>query len=94
MPARDAGSVALLSHMRSLSRLGFGVSFATPDGAAGDRSALAEAGVAVCGTPWYGSVEEVLRREAGRFDLVYLHRVATATAYAGLVRACQPRATL
>lgn len=36
--------------------------------------------------PWYASVEEILRRNAGRFDLVYLHRAGNAAAYSKLVR--------
>lgn len=44
--------------------------------------------------PAVTSVEEVLRRHAGRFDLVYLHRPENALAYAGLVRLHQPRARL
>jgi O-antigen biosynthesis protein len=40
------------------------------------------------------SVEEVLRRHAGSYDLVYLHRAQNALAYGGLVRRYQPRARL
>ena len=31
---------------------------------------------------------DVLRQHAGRFDLVYLHRIENAQAYSGLVRQC------
>ena len=94
-PDRDGGSGVLVSHMRSLQRLGHDVTFTAPamqDGAAAD--ALRRAGITVCHEPTFGSVEEVLRRCAEGFDLVYLHRVATASAYAGLVRRYQPRARL
>ncbi len=36
--------------------------------------------------PHYGSVEDVLRRQAGCFDAVYLHRPATVAKYHGLAR--------
>ena len=91
---RDAGSNVLLSHMRSLQRLGFEVSFVSADtvgGAAAD--ALAAEGIAPYHAPWTGSVEEVLRREAGGFALVYLHRVSN-TRYLPLIRHYQPRARL
>ena len=94
-PDRDGGSSALLSHMRSLQRLGYEVTFAAPqmmDGA--PAAALRSARFTVCHAPWYGSVEEVLRRGAGNYDVVYLHRVATAAAYATLVRRYMPRTRL
>ncbi len=93
-PGRDAGSNALLSHMRSLQRLGFEVSFAPADtkGGAGAQALTAD-GIAPYSAPWSGSVEEVLRREAGGFSLVYLHRVSN-TRYLPLIRHYQPRARL
>ncbi len=95
-PTRDGGSVAILSHMRSLQRLGCRVSFAAQSmPASGDASDLIEqAGIRVCRRPEFGSVEEVLRREAGRFALAYLHRLPVASAYGPLVRHYQPRARL
>ncbi len=42
--------------------------------------------------PYYGSIEEVLRRQAGEFDLVYLHRVANAAKYGELIRQHNPKA--
>lgn len=94
---RDAGSVAILSHISSLQRLGFSVTFVSPrefqtaDGAE-DFAALAGLGVTCCRAPYYGSVEEVLRRQMGQFDLVYLHRVANAAKYAELARHYCPQA--
>jgi glycosyltransferase involved in cell wall biosynthesis len=40
------------------------------------------------------SVEDVLSRNAGGYELVYLHRVSNAVAYAGLVRQWCPHAHL
>ena len=79
-PGRDAGSTAILSHIRSLQRLGYRVTFVAVSeftDAATDRAPLEAIGVACCCAPDYRSVEEVLQRQAGEFDVVYLHRVPT-----------------
>jgi glycosyltransferase involved in cell wall biosynthesis len=92
---RDAGSMAILSHMQSLQRLGYQVVF-TPaaDFAAAEQNsaALDAIGVTCCRAPYYGSIEEVLRRQAGEFDLVYMHRVSNALKYGELARYHNPRA--
>lgn len=94
-PDRDGGSAALVSHMRSLARLGYEVTFAAPQMADGASAALLrQEGILVCHAPWFGSIEEVLRRQESSYDLAYLHRVATVTAYGALVRRYQPRARL
>ena len=94
-PGRDAGSKAVLSHMRSLQRLGYEVTIALADMApAADAAALDTLGIGCCTLPWHASVEEVLKRESGSFDLIYLHRVSMAARYAALVRHHQPRARL
>jgi glycosyltransferase involved in cell wall biosynthesis len=92
--SRDAGSNAVLSHMRSLQRLGFEVNFVATDMGRDTTGVLDDAGIIGCHSPWHGSVEEVLRRESYGFDLVYLHRAAVAASYLGLVRRYQPRARL
>jgi glycosyltransferase involved in cell wall biosynthesis len=92
---RDAGSNAILSHMRSLQRLGYEVTFvpALELGTPGlDIAALDGIGVRSCRAPYYGSVEEVLRRQAGEFDVIYLHRVSNAAKYGELARSYCPRA--
>ena len=90
-PGRDGGSGALVSHMRSLQRLGYDVTFAAPEMTDSPASpALRRAGIRVCHAPWFGSVEEVLRREINGYDLVYLHRVSTAVDYTNLVRRYLP----
>lgn len=88
---RDAGSCAILSHMRACMALGYDVSFVAADQMAvqPDKAALAD--IDVLGAPFYASVEDVLRRQAGCFDVVYLHRVTTATRYSPLVRQYMPR---
>jgi glycosyltransferase involved in cell wall biosynthesis len=95
--SRDAGSVAILSHMRALRALGYEVSFVAAqeiaDGASAARLAAAE-GIAVCGAPYYSCVEDVLCRQAGTFDLVYLHRAANADSYLSLARRHSPKARI
>lgn len=93
VPNRDAGSNAILSHVRALQRLGYAVTL-TPVDMVGDAAALEAEGVRCCLSPWYASVEEVLRRHEGAFALVYLHRVDTAGRYAQLVRDTQRGARL
>ena len=89
---RDAGSAALISHMHSLQRLGFNVTVAASAMIGGDHVATLEsAGISCCCRPLHGSVEEVLQREAGGFQLVYIHR-ATNVRYLPLVRHYQPKA--
>ena len=93
----DAGSTAILTHIRSLQRLGYRVTFVAAlefGGPATDRAALDAIGVICCCAPDYRSVEEVLQRQAGEFDVVYLHRVANAAKYSELVRHHSPKARL
>ncbi len=94
-PARDSGSNAIISHMLSLQRLGFEVTFVPGDVQAGDYvDTLLDAGIAVPCQPWSASVEEVLRRQSGEFELVYLHRLHVAQRYLQLVRHYLPKARI
>ena len=88
--ARDAGSNAILSHARSLIRLGYEVVFAPMDMAGAE--ALNRLGIVCCHAPWFAPVEEVLLYQAQCLALVYLHRVTCALPYMGLVRRHQPKA--
>jgi glycosyltransferase involved in cell wall biosynthesis len=98
---RDAGSQAILSHMRALRALGYAVSFVAADlfaeGAASAETVdglatLEREAIVCCRLPAYASVEEVLRRQARCFDVVYLHRLSNASKYLALVRQHCPRA--
>ncbi|MGA3401019.1 MAG: Hint domain-containing protein [Acetobacteraceae bacterium] len=96
-PEHDAGSQAILSHAAALTSLGFQVEFvAAHELARADQAsvALEHAGYVVHRAPHVASVEEVLRRHRNAFDVVYLHRLANAEAYAPLARAWQARARL
>ena len=92
--SRDAGSVAILSHMRALRALGYEVGFAARIAGADAGAALAGEGVALYGAPYYAGVEDVLARQAGTFDLVYLHRLANADRYLSLARGYNPNAQI
>ena len=95
--SRDAGSVAILSHVRGLLALGYAVSFVASDemarGAALSALAARE-GLTACSAPHYGCVEDVLRLHEGSFDVIYLHRHETADRYLSLARRHCPRARI
>jgi glycosyltransferase involved in cell wall biosynthesis len=92
--ARDAGSNAILSHMQSLQRLGFEVTFMAASTQPDRDGTLEASGIACCHSPWHGSVEEVLRREAHSFDVIYLHRASIAWRYLAMARHYQPKARI
>ena len=78
-----------------MQQLGWRVEFVATDMMPSNAaSGLMRAGVVCHMPPAVSSVEEVLRRHAGKFDLVYLHRAQNALAYAGLARQDQSQAWL
>ena len=94
--ARDAGSNAVLGHMRALMALGYRVEF-VPARQSRDDAVPADGDLAK--VHWYRapavtSVEDVLRQNANRYEVIYLHRVSNASAYAGLARQWCPQAHL
>jgi glycosyltransferase involved in cell wall biosynthesis len=94
---RDAGSVAILSHIRALKALGYEVGFVAARAMEHTirAKALEEAEAVTCYVaPFYYSVEDVLKRQAGSFNVVYLHRLSNAADYLGLVRTHQPKARI
>ncbi|HEY7579275.1 MAG TPA: Hint domain-containing protein [Acetobacteraceae bacterium] len=96
-PGLTGGDNAVVAHMRSLQRLGFEVSCAAMHDLHdrhGRARSLTALGVKPLLAPWYGSVEEVLRRNAGTLDVVYLHRAVSGAAYGRLVRQFCPGALL
>ena len=99
LPRRDrsSGSAAVLSHVAALRALGWEVEVVASDELARGEDAihaLKAWGVTCHRAPLVSSVEEVLRRKRAMFDLVYLHRLPNAEAYAALARAWQPSARL
>jgi glycosyltransferase involved in cell wall biosynthesis len=99
LPARDrdAGSTAILSHVRALRSLGHSVTFVAVEEMSGAEEAVAgleEEKVTVCRAPFYTSAEDVLRRQADCFDVIYLHRAEMASRYLALARRYCPRARI
>jgi glycosyltransferase involved in cell wall biosynthesis len=94
-PDHDAGSQAILSHMRALRSLGWRVEFIAAGAfATAAGSALHSNGFTVHAAPAVQSVEELLRRQPDRYGLIYLNRIGPAAAYAGLARQHQRHARL
>jgi hypothetical protein len=95
-PAREAGSNAILGHMRALIALGYQVEFVATEQVIGDavpsRSPHGLEGVDWHQAPAVASVEEVLRRNPGAYELICLHRPSKLSAYTGLARQWCPRA--
>jgi hypothetical protein len=91
---RDAGSAALLSHMAALQQLGYSITLVASEDIASVSPALAASGIGLCTTPCYACVEEVLRRQADCFDIVYLRQAVIAARYLDLARRYQPRARI
>jgi GT2 family glycosyltransferase/glycosyltransferase involved in cell wall biosynthesis len=94
-PREDAGSQVAVSHMRLLQELGYHVTFVPADNMAhlgGITEDLQRHGVETLHAPYYWSLEEVLRKRAEEFDLVYIHRYVNAFKYLAVVRTLAPRA--
>jgi O-antigen biosynthesis protein len=92
---QDAASLAILSHCKSLLRLGYHVEFAALDSAnaqVGDGMALFARGIEAHET--LESVEAFLKSRARSYALVYLHRHETAKRLTDVVRQTQPQAKL
>jgi glycosyltransferase involved in cell wall biosynthesis len=94
----DAGSNAVMSHIAAFQALGYQVVFCATSGAPRDGAAqagclaLREHGVACHGQDG-GAVETVLKDLArSGLDVVYLHRLGAAGAYAGMVKHIAPAA--
>lgn len=85
---RDAPFAELLAVMLSLGRLGHEVTFlpANLDGRPEAETLLENVGIRCHRRPYTVSVEEVLRRQPGSFDVVVTHRLANAVRYGALLR--------
>jgi len=95
-PTRDAGSVALLSHITALTELGFDVSFVPAQALMPeDMTDVPEThGFTLLQPPFCATVEQVLRAQGHSFAVIYLHRLGNMRRYVGLVRHHAPAATL
>src|SRR5262249_37682038 len=96
-PQEDAGSNVAISHMRILQDLGYHVTFVPADNMANLGTItrdLQRIGIECLYAPYYWSVEEVLRKRAEEFDLVYIHRYVNAFKYLAVLRSLAPRSKL
>ena len=94
-PDQDAGSNAVVEHMRALQRLGYKACFVASDRLEHSRrytALLEQEGIQCFDAPYYSSVEEVLRREGSGVKLAYLHRVGNAAQFTSLIRQRLPGA--
>jgi glycosyltransferase involved in cell wall biosynthesis len=94
-PDRDAGSAAIVSHIRALQTLGYDVSFAPggpPELHETATPALQAMGVRCFYAPYAKGPVDVLERLGSRLDLVYIHRYPNARGYLDDVRRLAPQA--
>jgi predicted phosphoribosyltransferase len=89
-----AVGAATLARMRTLQRQGYAVSFAAAGVLSDGAEALERAGIACWRRPAYASVEDVLRRQAGCFDLILLPGPSAAASYRALASQYCPRARI
>lgn len=98
VPGRqDLDGAALIALMRALREQSYAVSFAAHDELARNTPSselLEAAGITTCHAPFYASVEEVLRRQPGGFDVICLVGHEAASRYAALARAALPAARI
>jgi len=95
-PLRATSHAALLDHMQAMTRLDHEVLFVPqdmqPDSAS--ETLLKSLGIVPCLGPYYTCVEDVLRRQAGSFDVVYIHRAANFMRYGTMARSYSPTARI
>jgi Hint domain len=95
-PANDDRSNAIVGHMQELIALGYEVEFVATGQIIGDTAVL-RLPQGLDSVHWHcapvvGSVEEVLRRNVEAYELIYLNRSSSISAYTGLARQWCPRA--
>jgi hypothetical protein len=96
----DAGSNAIMSHITAFQSLGYEVAFCATSGTPQNNDsqngyiALKERGIACFGHDGLSAEDTIRNFAASSVDVVYLHRLATASAYAGLVKSLAPDAYL
>jgi O-antigen biosynthesis protein len=93
----DSAVAPLLGHMLALSRLGYRLEFVAWGAMAAQPIPLEQfpgLDVICHQAPAMHSVEEVLRRSENGYAVIYLHRLESAAAYAGLARRWCPGARL
>ncbi len=92
---RDAGSQAIVSHARALTRLGYRVVFVPANlEIARNAASLDGPHVTIATVPQYRSVEEILRAHGADVSLIYLHRHVNMIRFGALARRYCPAARL
>jgi glycosyltransferase involved in cell wall biosynthesis len=96
-PDRDAGSAAVVSHIRAMISLGYDVSFVPggpPDRDERAMAPLQAMGVACWHAPFVSGPADVLRQLGPELDVVYIHRLPNARGYLPIARELAPRARI
>lgn len=97
-PDRDAGSVAVMEHMRVLRQLGYRVTFIASNDPRDDESLPVErmerAGIEVARPPDTRSITQLLDKDGAKFDIVHINRHGNATLFLDRVRELAPRARI
>ncbi|MEJ1938817.1 hypothetical protein WDZ92_52135, partial [Nostoc sp. NIES-2111] len=96
-PERDAGSAAVVSHIRAMIGLGYDVSFVPggpPDRNARAMAPLQAMGVECWHAPFVSGPADLLRRLGPDIDVVYIHRLPNARGYLPVVRELAPQARI
>lgn len=93
---RDAGSVAIVSHMSAIQALGYRVFFVASrrPSSEDDRRKLATLEIECLTEPFCSGPEDALRHLGDGLEAIYLHRLNNAECYSALARAFAPTATL
>jgi hypothetical protein len=91
-PDLDAGSYSATQEIRLLQSLGFKVTFVPSNMAymGGYTEALQRIGVEVLYAPFYYSMNEVIERRGGEFDLIYIARYGVAEQVIDKIRSSLP----
>ncbi len=97
-PDRDAGSVAVMEHMRLLRQFGYRVTFIASNDPRDDERLPVErmerAGIEVARPPDTNSITQLLDTDGAQFDIVHINRHGNATLFLDRVRELAPRARI
>lgn len=95
-PTRDAGSIAIFSHMHVIQKLGYTCFFIASlrPLSEDDRIRLEKSNIVCLMPPTFGGPEDALKALGTRLSAVYLHRLSNAENYISLVRTFSPFAKI
>jgi hypothetical protein len=85
---RDAGSNAILDHIKIFQKMGFNIDFRATEICPKDiQNKLSKLNISVKTHDEYPTVESLLQVESSKYAFVYFHRLETVKRYAGIVQA-------